>query len=221
MTLSLEREVFNETKNIVQGRLNRSRLTQEFSAWSMSYLAVRILNLRFFRRRSSDAQSHELLIFVANTEDFQKLPVRHNTLEYRKTQIKIARVYRALALRHRSDFWWNLKDLLVSYYDFSKEARIETVFRAAWEVRAQIKGPYPIVWDAQPWGDGFVVFYPTDDDVILNEYRGISKQIAGTYYSILKKYDDLNCFTQETISLRFDSKINFESKARGSMYYYY
>jgi hypothetical protein len=65
-----------------------------------------------------------------------------------------------------------------------------------------------------------VVFYYSDADITVNENNGISKAIMDTYYSILKKYDELNYFTRENIRLKFDSKENLDKNYQGNLFYY-
>jgi hypothetical protein len=65
-----------------------------------------------------------------------------------------------------------------------------------------------------------VVFYHSDVDIMTNENNGLSNSITNDYYSILKKYDELNYYTRENISLKFDSKENLDKNFEGSLFYY-
>jgi hypothetical protein len=114
----------------------------------------------------------------------------------------------------------NLENLFVIYNDFSDEARVAANWKAAEEVKTQIKSKYPVVWNVITMFSGSVVFYYSDADIAVNENNGISQAITDIYYSILKKYDEFNYFTRENISLKFDSKENLDKNYQGNLFYY-
>ncbi len=67
---------------------------------------------------------------------------------------------------------------------------------------------------------GLVVFYFTDNDISVSNVNGASEKITNDYYTILKKYDELNYFTRENIAIKFDSKENVDNNFGGSLFYY-
>lgn len=135
-------------------------------------------------------------------------------------QGQIALEFRRLALKHKFTDEAKLEKLFVIYNDFSEEAKTEANWKAIKEVETQIKSKYPIVWEVVSMFSGSVVFYYSHADIAVNENNGISQAITDTYYSILKKYDELNYFTRENINLKFDSKENLDKNYQGNLFYY-
>lgn len=81
---------------------------------------------------------------------------------------------------------------------------------------------HSMVWDVVPNASyGAVVFYYTEKHVTDNQKNGISKLIEDDYYSMLKKYDELNVFTRDNINLKFDSKENVDKNYEGNLFYYF
>ena len=87
-----------------------------------------------------------------------------------------------------------------------EEAKTDANWRAIEEAKDTITSKYPMVWHIEAIFSSSVVFYYSDDEISENEKTGISQKIAGDYYSILKKYDELNYFTPENLIIKFDSR---------------
>lgn len=215
----LDNDIYKETKEIVWGKRRPSPLVIELSEWFRIRYSVKVLNIQFSKLPGPQENRFRLYVIVENTEDYQKMHVsrfRHNP-EY---QAQIALEFRKLAVKYRFTDEMSLENLYVTYNDFSDEARTEANWGAAQEVAAQIKRRYPVVWDVISVFSSSVVFYYADTDIGVNENNGISKAIRDTYYSILKKYDEFNYFTEENISLKFDSKENLDKNYQGNLFYY-
>ena len=75
------------------------------------------------------------------------------------------------------------------------------------------------MWDVIAKLLGSVVFYYCDADITANENNGISKTITDAYFSVLKRYDELNYFTRKNVNLKFDSKENLDKNYQGNLFY--
>jgi hypothetical protein len=135
-------------------------------------------------------------------------------------QNQIAREFQSLAAKHRFATEEQLRDLFVIYNDFSEEAKTEANWKAIDRFKWVAKFKYPTVWKVISMFSSTVVFYHRDSDIMPNEQKGLSEKIVDDYYSVLKKYDDLNYFTRENIQVKFDSKENVDKNYEGSLFYY-
>lgn len=215
----LDDDVYKETKEIVLGKRKQSPLLIELSEWFSSMYSVKVLNIQFSKLKGPKESRFRLYVIIENTEDHQKMylsPAQPKE-EYQR---QIALEFRKLASKHRFTDELNLENLFVIYNDFSAEAKTEANWKAVKEVVTQIKSNYPVVWDVISMFSSSVVFYYSDADVAVCENNGISKAITDTYYSILKKYDELDYYTRENISLKFDSRENLDKNYQGSLFYY-
>lgn len=215
----LDDDVYQETKDLVLGKRERSRLLVELSDWFRARYSVKVLNVQFDELKDSTGDRYRLRVIIADTRDYQKMYLdSHQPNDEYQKQISIE--FRKLALKHRYADKSKLEDLFVTFVDFSDEAKVGANWRAEGEVRTQIKNQYPVVWDVVSMFSSSVVFYYSDTDIPANEKNGISKAIADTYYSILKKHDELGYLTRENINLKFDSKENLDRNYEGNLFYY-
>jgi len=191
----------------------------EFSDWLMRTYSVKMLNIEFSQLLGSKTNKYRLMLVIESQKDYQKI---HALLLGPAEEAKrpITDEFRRLALKYQLTADEQLRDIFVTCVDFSNEAMTDANWNAANEVKRRIKRKYPVVWDIRPMFSGSVVFYYSDFDVTINENKGISAAITNDYYSILKKYDELNYFTRENSMLKFDSKENFDKTYKGNFYYY-
>ena len=191
----------------------------EFADWFMETFSAKVLNIEFSKLKSQKTNRYRLYVIVENTEDYQKMYIE--TFKPKEEyQRQIASKFQEIALKYKFANKAQLENLFVIYNDFSEEAKTETNWKAAKEVKNFLKRKYSVVWDVISIFSGSVVFYYSDFDIAINENNGISKSIANDYYNILKKYDELNYFTREKISIKFDSKENLDKNYAGSFFYY-
>lgn len=217
--VQLDDDVYNETKKIALGISKKSPMLMELSDWFTRTYSVKILNIEFSKLETSKTNRYRLYVIIENPEDYQKMYVR--TFEPKEEyQREIALEFQKLAIKHQFATEEQLEDLFVIYNDFSEEAKTEANWQAANEVEQVLKDKYSVVWDVFPIFSGSVVFYYFDLDIAANENKGISKLITEDYYSILKKYDELNFFTRENIGLKFDSKENLDKNYEGNFFNY-
>lgn len=215
----LDDAIYKETKKIVLGKSKRSPMLIEFADWFMETFSVKVLNIEFSKLKSPKTNRYRLYVIVENTEDYQKMYIE--TFKPKEEyQRQIASKFQEIALKYKLANKAQLENLFVIYNDFSEEAKTETNWKAAKEVKNFLKRKYSVVWDVISIFSGSVVFYYSDFDIAINENNGISKSIANDYYNILKKYDELNYFTREKISIKFDSKENLDKNYAGSFFYY-
>ena len=215
----LDDAIYEETKKIVLGKSKRSPMLIEFSDWFMRVFSVKVLNVEFGKIKHSKTNRYRLYVIIENTEGYRKM-----YLEYFKPkeeyQRQIADEFYRISLKYQLATEEQLENLFVIYNDFSEEAKSEANWKAAKEVREFVKKKYPVAWDVLAMFSSSVVFYFLDSDIAANESKGISEAIANDYYSILKKYDDLNYFTRENIHLKFDSKENLDKNYIGNFLFY-
>jgi hypothetical protein len=215
----LEKAIYEETKRIVLGKSTRSPILVDLSDWFLATFSVKVLNFEFSKLKYPGAKRYRLLLIIQTTEGYKEMyvgPVKPKE-EY---QQQIADEFCKLALKYAFASEAQLENLFVTFNDFSEEAKTEANWKAAKEVKEFVKKKYPVAWDVLAMFSSSVVFYFSDSDIASNENNGTSKAIANDYYSILKKYDELNYFTRENISLKFDSKENLDKNYAGSFYYY-
>jgi len=134
----LDDDLYEVTKNIVLGKIEKSPLLIEFSDWFLSTYSVRILNIHF-------EQSKRILsIIIDNTNDYQKMfhgpyHVPHKIEEY---VVQIKQEFILLVSKHQYASASPLADMFVKYYDFLQETRADITHRAIKEVRLQLKERY-------------------------------------------------------------------------------
>lgn len=213
----LDDEVYKETKQIVLGNANRSPLLIEFADWFMRTYSAKVLNIEFSRLKRSASGRYRLYVILDNTEDYKKGGKVGSKEENQK---QIAAEFQRLAIKHQFATEEQLRDLFVTYNDFSEEAKTEANWRAIDEVRRLVKSKYPTVWDVISMFSRAVVFYYADSEIALNKQSGMSEKIIDDYYSVLRNYDELNYFTRDNLRVRFDSKENLDKNYAGSLAYY-
>lgn len=215
----LDDKTYQETKDIVLGKSKRSPLLNEFALWFSRKHSVKIVNFTFDKLTTPGVNRHRLCVIIANTKGYRKMFTR--PFEYNDVyQFAIAQEFEKLAVKHKFADAESLEDLFVSFIDFSDEARTDANWRAVKEVQTYLKGKYPFVWDVISPFSSSVVFYYTNREVETYEANGVSRQVSDEYYDILKKYDELNYFSKESMSLAFDSKENLDKNYEGSLFHY-
>jgi hypothetical protein len=215
----LDEGLYNETKNIALGRSTKSPLLIEFSDWFMQTYAVTLLNIALGKMATLNTNKHRLDIILENPIDYRKMHV--SVYEPKKEyQTEIASEFQKLAAKYRFAKQEQLEDLFVFYIDFSDEVKITVCQKAAKEAEHVIKEKFSAVWDVfTSFGRSFV-FYYSDSDITNNESNGISKAITEEYYSIVKKYDELDYFTIDNLLPKFESKENLDKNYNGSFQNY-
>lgn len=221
MKYLLDDDVYEESKEIALGKVEKNPVLAELSEWFISTYSVHVLNFQFGKPERSKIKGYRLYVILETTEDFNKM--FHNPLQLNEEYaVQVCAEFKQIALQHQFATKAQLKDMWVRYNDFSVEARTDTNSKVIREAKTHSMKMHPAVWSVV--GDGFagaVVFYYTEKDSIDNQNNGVSKMIAEDYYSLLKEYDELNVFTRENMNLKFDSKENLDKNYEGNSYYYF
>ena len=221
MKYLLDDDIYEETKEIALGKIEKNPVLAELSEWFLSTYSVPVLNFQFGKPERSKIKGYRLYVILETTEDFNKM--FHSPLQLNEEYAaQICAEFKRIALQHQFATKAQLRGMWVRYNDFSVEARTDTNSRVIKEAKTRILKIHPEVWSVV--GDGFagaVVFYYTDENVLDNQNSGVSKTIIENYYSLLKKYDELNVFTRENMNLKFDSKENLDRNYEGNLYYYF
>lgn len=216
----LDDELYQETKSIVLGEHKRSELLNELSDWCMKRYSISILNIQFSKLAAEgNANLYRLYIIVQNTEDFDRM----YTAPFKLNEVydqQIADEFRRLASKYQYTDNTNLRRFIVRFNDFSEEAKTDANWQAIEAAKELITSRYPTVWHIEAIFSSSVVFYYSDNDISENEKAGIGQKIVDDYYSILKKYDELNYFTPENFVIKFDSKENLDKNYQGSLFNY-
>jgi hypothetical protein len=215
--LFLDDDIYLETKKIALGESEKGPMLKELSDWFMNTYTVKVLNIQF--SYLIHAKRFRLLVIIENSKDFQKMYVGF-LVPKEGYQAQIELEFRELVQKYKFTDETKLENLFVIFDDFEEEAKTDANWKASKEVETFLKSKYPVVWYVNTEFSGSVVFYYSDADIMVNETNGISSMITNDYYPILKKYDDLNYFTRDNISLKFDSKENVDKNFEGNMFYY-
>jgi hypothetical protein len=211
----LDDSVFQESKNIALGIHPKKPMALEFSEWFMRVFSIDVLNFQFYQLQNS--RSHCLCLIIMDYESL--MDMRRSPFKSLDDQL-ITAEFRRLALKYEFATHPMLENLVVTYCDFLLEVRTEANWRARKEVNAQLMGKFPAVWNVVALFDQLVVFYYTDDDIVLNEKNGNSTILVDDYYSILKKFDELHSFSRDKLVVKFDSKENLDKNFEGNLFYY-
>lgn len=215
----LDNVIYEETKNIVLGKSQRSPMLIEFSDWFMDVFSVKVLNIDFGTLKHSKTNRYRLYIIIEDTKGYRRMYIEilKPNEEYKR---QIAIEFQRIALKYNFANEKQFENLFVSYIDFSHEAKTEANWKSSNEVKDFIKKKYSVVWDVLTLFSDSVIFYYSNSDIAINESKGISEAIASDYYEILKKHDELNYFSRENIRIKFDSKENLDKNYQGNFLYY-
>jgi len=205
----LEKKVYEATKEIILGKVEKHPFLIEFSDWLMRKYSIKILNAQLF----SDFPDR-FYIIIENTKDFEKMLINPSNFSQRKQNPKyeaeIISKIKELGRKHNFASEFRLRDIYIKYHDFLPEVQTDVNFRAIKEARASITKKYPMVWYVEVDFYGTIIFYYLDKDILVNKENGLSKVIEEEYFLILKKYDDISFITKENLILEFDSKENLD-----------
>jgi len=221
--IPLEEDIYQETRDMVLGKIPNTPLLIKLSDWFLRRYSVQLINFRFCKVTSKiKPNRYRLYIIIETTKDYIKMYNLPTDLEPKDGyQEQIVAEFSELALKYKHANKKQLKDVVISFHDFSHQVRAEANKRALQEVRGNLQNRFPFVWNVFLTYAGLVVFYFLDNEITEHEKDGINHTIGDTYYSLVKKYDDLNYFTRENIDLRFDSKENLDKNYNGSLSDYF
>jgi hypothetical protein len=214
----LNNAIYQETRKLALGQTQKSPLLSDLSDWFMRTFSIKILNIEFGKLAAT--RRYRLYIILANSEDYQKINIQPNIFINEDYQNIIELEFRKLALTYRFAEETMLENLFITFNDFTMEAMTAANWSALIKLKPLLLSKYSIVWNVLAMFWGLVIFYYTDNDITANENNGINGEIIEIYYSLLKESDELNYFTREKISIKFDSKENLDNHYQGSMFYY-
>ena len=215
----LEEDVYNETRIIKAGKLEKSPLLKELSDWLAKEFNVKVLNFRFDTVKFAKRKKFRLRIILDDEGDYKKM-VPDVFKKNETVENLIALKFKSLALQHEFPIDNRTKNIFVIFYDYSKEARSEANNKALKGFAEQIKSEYPTVWDVYGAFDTLIVFFYLDGEIEENRKNGIIEVIRNKYYKAVKQFDDMSYFTRENLKIKFDSKENLDKNFEGSLYNY-
>ena len=221
--IPLEEDIYQETRDMVLGKTPKKPLLINLSDWFLRMYSVQLINFHFSKVISKiKPNRYRLYIIIETTKDYLKMYNQPTDLEPKDGyQEQIAAEFSELALKYKIANQKQIKDVVISFHDFSHQVRTKANESVIQEVRENLQNRFPFVWNVFLTYGGLVIFYFLDNEITEHEKDGINKTIGDTYYSLVKKYDDLNYFTRENVDLRFDSKENLDKNYSGNLYSYF
>jgi len=214
----LNKDAYQETREITLGHKKKSQILIEFSDWLKDDYDIEVLNFEFGKMIRPD-KNYRLCIIVATEEDNRKMleaPFKINTAY----QQQIGEKFKELNRKYRYTDESNLMDLFVTFIDFSHEAKTLANWAAIKKARKMIMDKYDSVWDVHAQFERSVVFYYFDHQIKENEKTGTNDRITDEYYQILKECDEFDYFQPDSFLVKFDSKENLDNNYEGNLFYY-
>jgi hypothetical protein len=218
-----ETQIYKEAIEIFAGRAELAPVFKAFAKWMGERYGVRALNFRFGKVEYDQGDRHFLYIMLQDRGDYLKLMAPDGYTYIQEYCHEIAEKFAETAIDFSYAAPEQLTGLLVSYKDFSLEARTDANCKASQEVAEWMKIKYARAgfYQVYPMGTDGVVFYMTDDEVAANATNGVSESILHEYREVLKAYDEFDFYTDGDFKLKFDSKENVDQNYQGNMYFYF
>ena len=207
-------DVYQETKRIARGAAQKSPLLAEFSAWCQETYGIDVLNFEFDERN----QFYQLVVIVKNEHDYGKMADRSVRDIYRP---QIAQTFLRLAAKHNFEPASRREAVGVTFSDFSEDAKRETFQNATDAIKKLVAKRYPMVWHVEVQFHPVTVFYLTDADIATYEGDGTTQRLRAAIYDIVKKHDELDYFTIDSLPLHINSKEYVDTHCEGSLFYYF
>lgn len=215
----LEKRLYEETKRIKLGELNKSDILDELSNWFKSSLDVDIINFKYKRIKVGKRIKHRLTIVTDQKEDYLKMVPGLSERNHENEQM-IVRKFLELTRKYNFKIDPRVKNIFVVFSDFSKEANTETNSIAFDSFNKDFKRNFPDHYILQPIFDAIIVFFHTDKQVRENSLNGVSEAISDLYFNTLKTFDVCGYITRDNLNITFDSKENLDQNYEGNIYYY-
>jgi hypothetical protein len=110
----------------------------------------------------------------------------------------------------------------LTFEDFSEEAMGQAVTHLIKSHRTRLIEDFAPchVWEISALRKHITVFYLTDEDIQTNATNGCSERIEQRCCELARQFDEFGYFTQDSFSIRFDSKENLDTNYDGSMFAY-
>ena len=199
---------YDKTKEIILGLREKSPLVQEMENWMATTFSVNLLDINLLPTPSKK-HSADLSFIIEKCPDKIYLHKDEILLEFKKV---------ASIQNYVSDEILN--NPFVEFVNFYAEARRLVNVKATQEAETLFAKKFPMIWKIEKEFSHLIVFYYTDKDITTYEDNKISDLIKNDYYSIIKKHDELNYFSNENMHISFDSKENIDKNFAGSLFYY-
>lgn len=221
----LEESKYNETIAILRNQKKLPEIFSELRELMNNQFRINAVNFTYEKIPYNNPENrYRLEVLLRNKGDYTKMcdgPYGG----YKKNRQKfIADKFYELAIKYSVDDLEHIKDIWVCYNNFHAELSAEANRLASAEAIAFIKEKYKEVpiWQIYQQFSGGVVFYQTDSQVKEYEQNGISEKIKKDYFTILKEYDEFECFDDaDNFLLSFDSSELLERVYNGNLYQYF
>ena len=214
----LNTDLYERTKHLLLGEAEKSPLLVEFAGWLGQKYDVTLINYEFSRIDNPN-NSQRLYLILNSNSDVEKL----QAAQFKPNPFidkAVSDQFRHLARKYGHPDQHALEKFFVAYADYSEESRSVANWQAIEEAKPIIMDRFPHIWEVLAIFSSTVVFYYQDIQIQEYEASGVSASISEQYYQILKKYDELDYYTPENFSLKFDSKQNVDENYQGSLFYY-
>ena len=214
----LNPEIYEKTKQIVLGKIEKSALLTEFADWLGEKFSVNLINFEY-DRIDNPQRSYRLYLILNSKSDKEKF-FSKPFVKNRKYEKAVSNHFRLLAQKHGYSEQQALEKFFVAYSDFSEEAKTLANWQAVEKAKPIIKQACSEVWEVMAMFSSTVVFYYLDSQIHENAESGVSGSISEDYFQILKKFDELDYYTSGNFTMKFDSKENVDQNYQGSLFYY-
>jgi len=216
-------EKFQETLDLMRQKIELPETFLALQKWLKEAYSVIAVNFEFkIMEHNNQIGRYQLYIFLASTDAYKSMLYTENGYDKDK-QTQISRKFYELASEYSFDSEDHIKDVWISYIDFSVELKTYTNRLAFIEAEPYLRQKYrgiPI-WNIYTMYRSVIVFFDNDSDIKKYSELGICKNMQADYFRILKTCDEFDVYSPETFVMNFDSKENLDKNYEGNLYYYF
>jgi hypothetical protein len=213
-------EDYQETKRIKRDGTPLPAPFRELAAWVASRYAVDVLNVRYeYLERD---RRPRLSVIVDSSED--GLAFREGRFgPYRRDRQREVRDQFVTMLGEQGSARYPTDGLFVIFPDFERLARIEANESVGERELEQLAVELadPELWTISRLFDGVTFFFYTDAQARSREARGAKEDFASRYARLVEPHDEFGYLRRRPVTVRFDSKQNFDENYESNWVYYY
>ncbi len=209
----LEEEQINVTLDLLNNKIERTPLLNEFIVWAYDELNLTVLN--FFLDSISNNQPR-IKILVWDENDKKKFLDNNHNYDTGK-QIQIREKFAQLSLKYNVYTDYQNSDMVFVCIDtFKDELEKRILYTAQDEITSQKSG---IIHNITVILNSIHIFFETDEQIKESRENGYCDELKNMFTAILNKYDKYNLF-QNGAPCIFTSQQTLNEKYNGSMYNY-
>jgi hypothetical protein len=211
---------YQATKLIKQGKARLGAPFTELAAWISDRWGVTVLNLIY--DRPLIAHRHTPRIQVILEHEAEALEFRDGFNFDRRKQEEIASKLHRI-IRRDSYREYDAEGLLVAFSAFAPIAQEEADGRISESEMDALKKSIgnPDLWVISRFFGHVTFMFYTDAQAKEYAAKGKQSEYARRYFDILKPKDEFDYIAQDSFTVAFDSKQNFDDNYQGNWYYYY